>query len=120
LVAKRALLIWLQGDSVAAAELLRTAPEATRGEDRYVVAWVGAGIALALGDTASAAQYLQGIDIQADMATDAVAQVLVQRLALARALGQGDDAARARAAELLSARKVPALEAAKLRAALGE
>lgn len=120
LVAKRALLIWLQGDPTAAAELLRTAPEATRGEDRFVVAWVGAGIALALGDTASASQYLQGIEIQADMATDAVAQVLVQRLALARALGQSDDAARARAAELLSAGKVPALEAAKLRAALGE
>lgn len=120
LVAKRALLIGLQGDPATAAELLRTAPEATRGEDRYVVAWVGAGLALALGDTASASQYLQGIDIQADMATDAVAQLLVQRLALARALGQDDDAARARAAELLLAGKVPALEAAKLRKAMGD
>ena len=120
LVAKRALLLWLQGDPASAAEVLRTAPEATRNEDRYLLAWVGAGIALALGDAAAARQSLQGIDIQAEMATDVVAQVLVQRLALARALGQGDEAARARAAELLLAGKVPTLEAAKLRKALGD
>lgn len=120
LVAKRALLICLQGDPAAAAALLRTAPEAKRGEDLFLVAWVGARIALALGDTAAAAQSLQGADIQADMATDAVAQVLVQRLALARVLGQDDEAARVRAAELLLAGKVPALEAAKLRAAMND
>ena len=119
LAAKRAWLQLAEGDPAGALQRLRSLGDVARDEDRLLVAWVSAAAALALGDLECAAGSLAGVDIAADAPTELLALVLEQRLALARARRRDDDAARERAAALLAAGRVPALEAARLRAALG-
>ena len=119
LAAKRAWLQVAEGDAAGALQRLQALGDMARDEDRLLVAWVGAAAALALVDLHAAARALAPIDIALDATTDALALVLEQRLLLARMQGREDDAARARAAALLAAGRVPALEAARLRAALG-
>jgi DNA-binding SARP family transcriptional activator len=119
LAAKRAWLQLAEGDPAGALERMRALGDVARDEDRLLVAWVGAAAALALGDVDFAAGSLAAVDIAADAATELLALVLEQRLLLARAQDQEDDAARTRALALLAAGQVPALEARRLRAALG-
>ena len=119
LAAKRAWLQVAEGDATGALQHLQALGDMARDEDRLLVAWVGAAAALALVDLHAAARALEPIDIALDATTDALALVLEQRLLLARMQGREDDAARARAAALLAAGRVPALEAARLRTALG-
>jgi hypothetical protein len=116
LQAKAAWLDLARGRPAAALQRLAALDAAARVEDSLVVAWVGAAAALALGDTDGARRHLAAVDIDDEHVVDALAMVLVQRLALARRSGQDDPAARARAEGLLP--RVPALEAALLRAAL--
>jgi hypothetical protein len=119
LAAKRAWLQLAEGDPAAALQRMRALGDVGRDEDRLLVAWVGAAAALALGDLESAAGSLADVDIAADAATELLALVLEQRLLLARAAGREDAAARTRAQSLLGAGQVPALEAKRLRAAIG-
>jgi len=117
--AKRAWWLLAGGDAGAAVLQLAAVPAQPRVEDRLTVGWIGAAAALAVGDSAAARVWLDGLDIDADAPTDAQAMVLVQRLALAQATGSADAAAAARAHALLQRGQVPALEAALLRARLG-
>lgn len=112
LTAKRAWWWLAGGNADAALRLLAGAGVPARDEDRWVVGWIGAAAALAAGDRGAAARWLEGLDIESDAVTDALAMVLVQRLALAAA--GADPAAQARASALLRNGQVPALEARQL------
>jgi hypothetical protein len=117
---KRAWLEWAEGDAAGAWRRMQGLGDAPgRDEDRLLVAWVSAAAARALGDTDGAAQALAHVDIADDAVTDALSLVLEQRLLLAQQRGGDDAPARARALALLAAGQVPALEAVRLRAALG-
>ncbi len=118
LAAKRAWLQLAQGDAVGARRLLHALADAARDEDRLLVAWVSAAVALALGQADAAEGALGAIDISADGVTESLALVLEQRLHLARARGGGDRAALERAHGLLAAGQVPALVAARLQGAV--
>lgn len=119
LCAKRAWLALARGETAAARRHLAAITGEPEITDAATVAWVGAAIEIADGDTAAAAQRLSAIDLAADIAIEAIAMVLVQRLRVAGATARADAAAEARARELLAAGGVPALEASLLRAALG-
>jgi len=119
LVAKRAWLQLAEGDPAGALQRLRAVGEIARDEDRLLVAWITAAVALALDDLESAAAALAPVDIAAEAPTELLALVLAQRLALAQAQGREDAAARELGSALLAAGRVPALEAVRLRAALG-
>jgi DNA-binding SARP family transcriptional activator len=114
-VAKRAWWLLAGGNAPGALQRLATAGESERDEDRWTIGWIGAAAALAAGQPDAASRWLAGLDIGAEVATDALAMVLLQRLRLQAA----DAPARERALALLAAGRVPALEAALLRSALG-
>jgi DNA-binding SARP family transcriptional activator len=113
--AKRAWCLLQVGDVPAALRQMAKVGKPAREEDRWLIGWIGAAVALAAGQPGAASRWLSGLDIGAEVATDALAMVLVQRLRL-----QPTDAeARERALALLAAGVLPALEAAQLRGALG-
>jgi hypothetical protein len=115
LAAKRAWWLLTCGDAPAALRRMAAVGEPAREEDRWIIGWIGAAAALGAGAPDAARAWLAGLDIDADTVTDALAMVLVQRLGL-----RADDAAaRKRALDLLAAGRLPALEAARLRSALG-
>jgi hypothetical protein len=115
---KRAWLLLAEGDAASALALVRALPASARFEDGYAAAWIAAAAALALGEHAEAARWCTTVDIEADAPTDALTMLLVQRLLLAVATQREDGAAQRRAQTLLAADRVPAFEAAHLRAAL--
>lgn len=117
LAAKRAWWWLASGHPAAALQWLDASAVPAHDEDRWVVGWIGAAAALALGDTQAARHRLAGLDIESETATHCLAMVLVQRLALARATGAEDPAAKRRAAALLLTQVAPSLEAAHLRIA---
>ena len=121
LSAKLAWYHWRRGD-LDAAERCVAAAEGPQYpfESRATLAWVGAAVALARGDAGRARRWLDDIDLGADIPTEILAQLLNQHLALARATGEPDGAARARAEALLVAGRVPGLEAKALYAALAD
>jgi hypothetical protein len=118
LAVKQAWLDLGRGDLAAARAGLPAARAVVRAEDRWLLAWVAAAVALAAGDLGGAASALQQVDLADDAPTDVLAMLLVQHLHLAQRSGAVDAAARSRAETLLAAGSVPALEAACLRSAL--
>lgn len=119
LEAKRAWWLWLSGELDEAERCVAEAePLDNVFETRATLAWVGAAVALARGDIERARQRLAGIELDADVPTEILAQLLLQHLAWARASGQPADTARTRAEALLAAGRVPGLEARALRQAL--
>lgn len=114
MLVKRAWWLLASGDARAAAGLMSTVGAPVRDEDRWIIGWIGAAVSMAVGEPEAAGRWLGGLDIDADAVTDALAMVLVQRLALR----PDDAAARERAQALLAAGQLPALEAAKLLGAL--
>ncbi len=117
--AKRAWWCLASGDVAAAQRQLDRVGAPAREEDRWLLGWIGAAIALAVGDTGAATRWLEGLDLETEVATDVLAMVLVQRLALARRKGDADPVAGEHARALLRSGQVPVLEAARLRAVLG-
>ncbi|NRF71837.1 AAA family ATPase [Aquincola sp. S2] len=120
LLAKRAWLHLVRGEPAAAQVLMDQVDRDNnyRFEDKALLAWVGAAVALARGNTDAAADWLHSVDMQAELPTEMLAMLLVQHLLWARAAGRPDDAARQRAESLLGAGRVPALEARRLCEAL--
>ena len=118
LAAKQAWLALGRGNLAAARACLPPSQRMPRDEDRWVLAWISAAVALAGNDHAAASAALQAVDLAGGAPTDMLAMVLVQHLHLARRQGADDSAARARAQALLAEGSVPALEAARLRSAL--
>ena len=113
--AKRAWWLWLRGELDEAERCVAEAePLQTLFESRATLAWVGAAVALARGDIEKARQRLAGIDLDADVPTEILAQLLMQHLMLAKTCGQPADATRDRAHALLAAGLVPELEAKAL------
>lgn len=118
LAIKRAWLALGRGDLSSARACLPAPQSMARDEDRWLLAWVGAAVALAADDTSGAAAALQTVDLANDAPTDMLAMLLVQHLHLAQRCCTDGAAARARAQALLAAGSVPALEAQRLRSAL--
>lgn len=115
---KRAWLALAEGDPAVALRILDAQGATQRRDDACTGAWIGSAAALALGDPDDAERRAAAADIDADVATDGLALLLVQRLALAAARQRDDPPARARAETLLAQGRVPPLVAARLRAAM--
>lgn len=115
---KRAWLALERGDTAQARALLPEAGTIRRDEARPLRAWVAAALSLAEGDGAAAQRTLQEFGPDCEAPTDTLAMLLVQHLRVARVTAGDAAAAAARARALLAAGAVPALEAARLRAAL--
>jgi hypothetical protein len=111
---KRAWWCWRSGRLAAAEQALPGADAALRHENRALLAWVGAAIALARGDAALARSRLRAALPPAQMTVEMQAMWLLQALRL----DAGDAASRAQAEALLASRRAPALEARLLRRAL--
>lgn len=98
--------------------LLPPTHDLQRMEDRFLRAWVGCAAARDAANPVAARQYLQSVELDADVAMDVKAPWLAERLALASDCGLEDAAALRLAEQLIGAGRIPVPFLGRLRQAM--
>ena len=113
---KQAMLALAEGRPADALTLLPVDDEEV--DIRFHVAYLGAAAARALGDSAAARRWLDGVDLDEHAPAHPLACCLEQRLLLAAEEGRSDADAAARAGAMIAEGRVPVLLVERLRRAL--